>query len=34
MITTHNIAAGYTLGASRIADRLSSSFDVLRSALS
>lgn len=34
MITTHNTAAGFTLGATRIADQLSSSFDALRSALS
>lgn len=34
MITTHNNAAGYTLGATRIADQLSSSFGILRTALS
>lgn len=34
MITTHNTATGYTLGATRIADQLSSSSGALRTALS
>ena len=34
MITTFENAAGYTLGATRIADQLSSSFGAFRSPLS
>jgi hypothetical protein len=34
MITTHNTAAGYTLGATHIADQLSSSSDAVRNELS
>lgn len=34
MITTHNTAAGYTLGATRIADQPSSSSDAVRTAKS
>ncbi len=34
MITTHNTAAGFTLGATRFADQPSSSFDALRNTLS
>lgn len=34
MITTHNTAAGFTLGATHIAGQPSSSFDALRNALS